>query len=403
MKVNMDQAPEMKQADIQTESDVREEENNSLETSEKSARPEGNVYLDALKEYRDKFQKEAKEKGFFRSTKFWIVLIIVLFIVFISANNKMSAKSTRLQSQIRHTNTEMNKLNTAVDDLKIELEEQAKIEAITLTQEDEDLARNDAKVQGAMVADLQNKYLDIDSEYMPQIVDIEAELTRLREDETENREQISDLEKKEKDLDSAKYSEITDVKGKLDAYFDETGKRSGKGIWYSYNTSGIPGRWEFATNATFKGNTTRVLWLCYAKDKKLLAYATSRYNADTKLFSDVNIMMTSYAEAHIKNDTDMMEESVSRQTGDENLSIAEQLTRMAESGELEVNTPPADEEFDQETIDNNNDIVGARDEFKNKVASGEVEGEEFSTNYLPGLPGQGSDAPSEQDSDDSAE
>lgn len=399
MKVDMNHTPETKQADMPAEReipDTNEAPGSERVETETSAKSEGNVYLEALKDYKEKVQKEAKEKGFFKSTKFWIILIIVLFVVFISANNKMSGKSTRLQSQIRNTQTEINKLNTATDDLKMELEEQAKIEAVTMTQEEEDLARNDAKVQGAMVADLQNKYLDIDSEYMPQIINIEAQLAKLRdEDETGNTEKMNELEKQEKDLDSAKYSEITDVKGKLDAYFDENGKRSGKGIWYNYNTNGIAGKWEFATNATFKGNTTKVLWLCYDKNHKLLSYATSRYDADTKLFGDVVIMLTSYAEANITNDDDMMQQSISEQDGTENLSLTEQLTRLAESGDIDINTPPADEEFDQETIDMNNDVTDAREEYKNKVASGEVAGEEFSTNYIVGL--QGYDGAEDQD------
>lgn len=398
MKVNMNNSPEPKQTDIPAEPETAEETVSVPENgaeNDKAADPqksEENIYLVGLKEYKDKFKKEAKEKGFFRTTKFWIILIIVLFIMFLSANNKMSAKSARLQSQIRHTNTEIGKLDTAVTDFKIELDEQAKIDSITLSQEEEDLARNDAKVQGAMVADLQNKYLEIDKEYMPQIIEIEAELNDLneKEDTSENRTKINELEQKEKDLDSAKYSENTEVKGRLDAYFDENGKRSGKGIWYSYNTTGIPGKWEFATNATFKGSTTRVLWLCYAKDRSLLAYATSKYNADTKLFSDVIIDLTSYAEANINNDSDMIEKSAGN---DENLSIAEQLQKLVEDGELLPSTDPADQEFDQETIDTNNELSDTRDEYEGLVSSGQVEGEEYNTNYITGLPGQGSDAP----------
>lgn len=396
MKVNMDYTPEKKQADLSAEPEEAVNEENLVadrddnENDNKKATPasDGNVYLAALKEYWDKMQKEAKSKGFFRSTKFWIILIIVLFILFISANNKMSGQRTRLQSQIRHTNTEISKLNTAVDDLKIEMEEQAKIDALTLSNEEEDLARNDAKVQGAKVADLQNEYLSIDEEYIPQIMEIESTLQELnkKEEDSEIRQKKGELEQQEKELDTAKYNEITEVKGKLDPYFDDNGKRAGKGSWYGYNVNGIPGKWEFATNATFKGNTTRVLWLCYSDDRQLLAYATSRYNADTKLFSDVSIMLTSYAEANINSDDDMLKGST------EELSVTEQLQKLAESGDVTINTPPADEEFDQETIDMNNDVVGAREEYKQKVANGEVEGEEFSTDYITGLQGYGSNA-----------
>lgn len=396
MKVNMDYTPEKKQADLSAEPEeaVNEEnltadrDDNENSNEKASSASDGNVYLAALKEYWDKMQKEAKSKGFFRSTKFWIILIIVLFILFISANNKMSGQRTRLQSQIRHTNTEISKLNTAVDDLKIEMEEQAKIDALTLSNEEEDLARNDAKVQGAKVADLQNEYLSIDEEYIPQIMEIESALQELnkKEEDSEIRQKKGELEQQEKELDTAKYNEITEVKGKLDPYFDDNGKRAGKGSWYGYNVNGIPGNWEFATNATFKGNTTRVLWLCYSDDRQLLAYATSRYNADTKLFSDVSIMLTSYAEANINSDDDMLKGST------EELSVTEQLQKLAESGDVTINTPPADEEFDQETIDMNNDVVGAREEYKQKVANGEVEGEEFSTDYITGLQGYGSNA-----------
>lgn len=396
MKINVDYTPEKKQADAPAEPkaiDIEDSatagsDNNENSTKDVPAASDGNVYLVALKEYWSKMQKETKSKGFFRSTKFWIILIVVLFILFISANNKMSGQRARLQSQIRHTNTEIGKLDTAVTDLKAEMEEQAKIDALTLSNEEEDLARNDAKVQGAKVADLQNEYLAIDEEYIPQIMEIESALQELskKEEDAEIRQKKGELEQQEKELDAAKYNEITEVKGKLDPYFDDNGKRAGKGSWYGYNVNGIPGEWEFATNATFKGNTTRVLWLCYSEDRQLLAYATSRYNADTKLFSDVTIMLTSYAEANINSDSDMLKGST------EELSITEQLQQLAESGEVKNNTPPADEEFDQETIDMNNDVVGAREEYKQKVANGEVEGEEFSTNYITGLQGYGSNA-----------
>lgn len=330
----------------------------------KAAQPSGNVYVEGLKAYRDKF----KASGLLQTNKFWIILLVVLFFVFLSVNSNASKWKNQLTVKLNRTMAETENLNGAIADVKADLEEQARIDSIMLSNDEEELARNDAKVQGNQVAYLQNKFYSFRVPADPN--DSEATKTYI--------------------------AEMNDNKKELDPYFDENGKRLGKSMWYSYgvgNNNGVPGKWEFATNASFKGDTVKVLWFCYANDPKnptdhsLLAYTTAEYSASTKLFTNVVTKTTSYAEAKATGDNAFV-------PNDDETSVLEQFQgvtldqfqRVAE--ENGVHTPPADEEYINEAAE-------SRDDYKNKAANGEVPGEEYNINYNKGLPNQTSNGDSE--------
>lgn len=334
----------------------------------------GNVYAEAFNGYKEKL----KNGGFLRSNKFWVVVLVALFMVFISVNSNTSGSKSRLTAQIRRTQADTDKLTEAVDELTRELKEQQRMEELALTEDEEELARNDAKVQGAEVARLQNVYLSIDETYIPQM---DAAIG----DEDASRE-----------ITGKMAAEISANKEELAKSFDDDGVRDGQGIWYSYNTNGVPGRWEFATNASFKGNTTKALWLCYSDDRMLLAYATSDYNADTKLFGTVTVRLTSYAEANVRSDIDP-----SKPVGDK--SLTEQMQDLVDQGVITSDTPPADQPFGQDTIDTNNEIQDARDAYKESVKNGSIDGEGYDPNYDVGLPGSHDPSEPTQGSSDASE
>ncbi len=354
MKVNMNLETDKKQAPEKSESKkkpARPAKNKQLKSRAPSKEPSGekpkensgNVYIDGLKEYADKFKKQLKDGGIFSQNKFWIITAVILFVIFLSVNSNVNNTKTGLRIQIKQAKAETEKLNSAIDEVKADLEEQAKIDSVKLTESEEELARNNAIEQGTTVANLQNayRYLDIEADY--------------------------DAFMNNKDL--------------LDACFGDNDKNA-RTEWYS-SLGGIPGTWEFASKASFFGNTAKVLWLCYAdEDHTLLSYCTGKYNADTKLFTDVEWKMTSYALAHIKSDSE-----ASSNTG-QITSVEESLKKLAESAD----TSTEYEEFDEETINSNNELSKTRESYKEAVAGGEIEGEEYDSNYNIGL-GSSSDSP----------
>lgn len=155
MKVNMNQIPDddkksqakasshtdflkKKAVEPEQETDVTEEEPADSEEESSS----GNVYAEALKDYRDKWKEQSKKgNGILQNNKFWIVVCVILFLMFVFANSKIGGTKTRYLSQIKRINTEATNLQDAVEELRLELEEQAKIDAIKLTEEEEELAR----------------------------------------------------------------------------------------------------------------------------------------------------------------------------------------------------------------------------------------------------------------------
>lgn len=385
MKVNMNQIPDddkKSQAKASSHTDFLkkkavepEQETENTEEADSSedapsdgeeAPAEGNVYAEALKGYRDKWKEQSKSgRGILQNNKFWIVVCVILFLMFVSANSKIGGTRTRYMSQIKRINTEAANLQDAVEELRLELEEQAKIDAIKLTEEEEELARNNAEAQGAHVAYLQNKYDSI-----PAVKDQSEYETEDDWKQARNEQQTA----------------YNDIKAELISCFDEnSGVKNWQ--WYTCGIDGIPGKWEFVTNASFKGNTSRSLWLCYANDPSntndhsMLAYCTATYNADTKTFSHVEVKLTSYAEANSnKYDPEYVDM--------DQMSIQEQLNALAEQGTTKVEG--GDSFGDSEVVNENDD---AHQSYKDKVKNDEVEGEEYDLNYDLGLNNSDDSAP----------
>lgn len=292
----------------------------------------GNVYAESLKKYKD----EIKNGGLFRSNKFWIVLCIVLLVVLLSVNSGFNNTKMGLTMQLRHTTTETEALNNTIDEVKAKLDEQAKIDAVQLPEEQEEVAKANAEEQGTNVAALQNKYRYIDMEADP--------------------------------------AGFTGIIESLDACFADSDKNA-RVEWYS-SISGIPGTWEFMSRAPFDGPTAKVLWLCFADtDRMLLAYCTAIYNAETNLFSEVEWKMTGYAAANVKSDGEVPTD-IENVTG-----IQNDLSEIADSN----GTAPEEGAPTEEDINRNNEVSESRDFFKDSVANGDVEGEGYDPNYNPGL------------------
>lgn len=339
MKVNMNQMPDKKPTPSKIKPGKKSSAPASAPTAENPSSG-GNVYKEALNGYKDKFKAQMKDGGIFRKNKFWIVTAVILFLIFISVNSNMSNAKTQLTVQIKRAKAETEELNAAIAEVKADLEEQARIDSIKLTQEEEELARNNAIEQGTLVATLQNAYRYLD----------------LTED----------------------YEAFTNNKNSLDICFGDNDKNA-RTEWYS-SISGIPGTWEFASKASFTGNTAKVLWLCYAdEDRTLLAYCTAKYNADTKLFTNVEWKMTGYASAHISSDDD------SNTSTEQITSVQDALKQLAEESGIST-----DGEFDEDTINTNNELSNTRDSYKESVKNGDVEGEEYDNNYDVGLPNSSS-------------
>lgn len=333
MNQNLDKKPESKKSKVKTKSPA----------PVKDTSDSGNVYAESLKMYKDKWKKQGFGNGIFRKNKFWIGLIVVLFFVFISVNSNATSTKTQLTVKLKRMTTETSNLNTAIEKVKADLEEQARIDAIKMTEEEEELAMNDAKVQGARVADLQNRYRKYD---------------------------VGD-------------QEFSDIKKSLAACFGKDAEK-GQTEWYIITKNedgkwnGIPGTWEFVSNASFKGTISDVLWLCYADDDhSLLAYCTAKYDATTKLFTKVNWKMTRYAASNIGTDEDIA-------NAGHISSIMDSFDDLIDQG-IGGNTPSADKDFDEETINNNNDAYNTRSDYENAVSHGEVKGEEYNPNYNIGL------------------
>ena len=301
MKVNTNQKPE--------------KEPSAKKLAEQNANG-GNVYKEAFKGYADKL----RDGSLFAQNKFWIVVCAVLFLVFLSVNSNGSNAKTQLTVQLKRTASEITKLNGAIEEVKADLEEQARIDSVKLTQEEEELARNNAIEQGVYVATLQNAYRSLDL--------------------------------------ATNYDAFTNNKNQLDACFGSNDKNA-RVEWYS-SVSGIPGKWEFVSKASFSGDAAKVLWLCYAdEDHTLLAYCTAKYNAGTKLFTNVEWKLTSYAMAHIGTDTK------TDNNGEQITSIPDALKNLA--GE---ENPIAPDGFSEETIQNNNEVSETRDSYKDSAANG---------------------------------
>lgn len=354
MKENLERGMDMKvdMNQMSDEEQVKKRKKSSESKKNLKDTPVGEgIYRSALKTYLE----DIKNGKLLRQNKFWIVVCVILFVVFISTNSKVSNQKTHLIMELNKITKETADLENATKELKADLEEQARIESAKLTQEEEQLARNNAIEQGVLVAKLQNEYYDIE---LPKTPSEDAD----EEQQAAYRQAMN------------VYSEnVKDNAAALDAYFGPNDKNA-RAPWYNYREPvGISGTWEFVSKASFKGNIMQVLWLCYSNDQHvLLSYCTAVYNADSKLFSDVTCMMTQYAQSHLStDDAEPMTDS------EQIMSITDKLKELANSSDFQ----PSDlnEEIQGE-------LSETRDSYKQAVANGEVEDEEYDPNYNIGLP-----------------
>ena len=356
MKVNMNQIPDekpeskkpktikksVKEKRFKEKTSVSDEKQSTDKSDEDKPAGSNGIYKEALKEYAEKYKHGLRNTDMFNHNKFWIIVIVILFFVFISVNSRAAGTKNQLTVQLKRAVTETEKLNTAIDEVKTDLEEQARIDSIKLTEDEEELARNNAIEQGTNVANWQNAYRSLDIQ--------------------EN------------------YQAFTDNKNALDACFGDNDKNA-RTPWSTKLPSTIPGTWEFVTKASFSGNTAKVLWLCYAdEDNTLLAYCTAKYNADTELFTNVDLKITAYAQANLGTDDD---EAVNDM--EQSASITDMINSLQNS-DIESESPAADEEFNEETIEINNELFDSRSSLKDAAASGELEGDGYSQGYDIGLP-----------------
>ena len=91
----------------------------------------------------------------------------------------------------------------------------------------------------------------------------------------------------------------------LAAYFDENTIR-GQEQWfrptnlYAYTEL----MWQFASDVSSAAEVFPVVWLCYDENDRLVAYALGQYHSDTELFSNVEVVVTSYGRASYVVQTD---------------------------------------------------------------------------------------------------
>ena len=333
--------------------------------SDKKQPAEKGVYAKAFREYKEKVKTSFHPSALLQSNKFFIILLVILLIAFVSANSRINTTAVRLRSQIQTMTGQINSLEGAIAEEQERLEEEERLaEAETeLTAEEEDVAMNDAKTQGSMVAYLQNQYDSYFTAY-------EETLEGLEEGDSEG--EVAALNT---------YREQTKAnQEELAPYFDNNGQTNGLADWTSILATTIPGSWEFATNAAFEGETAPVLWLCYANDPNnpddhsLLGYCTADYNAVTKLFTNVDVQVTRYAQTHAANDSDTPNE--------DEQPLVDQLQELAD--EPWVGDTSGD--FNQETLDTNASLYETRQGYKDKVANGETDAE-YDPKYNIGLEG----------------
>lgn len=291
--------------------------------------------------YMDKWNELIRDGGLFRMNRFWIVCAALLGIILLSVNSSYNSTKMQLTLKIKRITSSIGDYELAIADVKKDLEEQARINSIKLTEEQEELARNNAIEQGVKAAMLQNAYRNLD-----------------------------------KNTDREKYTENMN---QLAACFDQVNGSKGQTVWYP-SANAIPGTWEFASKAPFYGNTANVLWLCYAdEDHTLLAYCTATYNASTQLFSGVEWKLTRYAESHIA--------AAGEGTANDGKisSVTDALKDLAESGQL-GDIPDTGSGPDGGMSGENNGLSDVRETYKDAVANGDVDGEEYDERYNTGLP-----------------
>lgn len=368
MKVNVNPTPE-KGSEKKPASEKKSKfQKKSPASAEHTGENENSVYRESLAAYREKW---AGSNGILHRNRFWLIVTGILLFLSVAVNTRAGNTRMQLKEQLRRVESEISSLNGVIEEVKNDLEEQARIEAAKLTDEEEELARNNAEAQGAHVAYLQNEYGKIN-------------------------------------VDDPSFSEkMSKNKTELELCFDDNGSANGAAVWYPYYDSGVFGNWEFVTTAPFYGNTAQMLWLCYAddperpQDHSLLAYCTADYNAEDRLFTNVDIKTTRYADINGGTDPEYVDAT--------EMSIQDQLKAL----KTDVNTPNADEPFDPETVDINNEVSETRKSYKDAAADGELEDEEYDSRHNVGLGGSSDESETDKngtdettdnpDSDDTAE
>lgn len=310
---------------------------------EKAPAPEKGIYKKALMEYAEK--AKSGNGGILRKNKFWIVVCIILFVVFISVNSRTSREKMQLSVRLSDLTKETSSLIGATDEVKADLEEQARVESVQMEKEEEEKAKNNATEQGVLVAKLQNDYQEIQPPAATEDVEQSKEAT------------------------TAYIQAMNKKKDELGVFFgpDDQNART---PWYSYvDPVGIPGTWEFASKAPFRGTKAQVLWLCKSEDGMLLSYCIASYDAETKLFTKVDWKLTQYAQVNMGTDEEIPE-------GSDVGSVTEIPDDVISPSDVEA------AEQDMETTEGLSDT---RTSWKEKVANGEIEGEEYDENNNIGL------------------
>lgn len=277
-------------------------------------------------------KEPVKLKELPRKNKFWIVLCVIFFIAFLSVNSSMNNMKMGLTIQLRNLTSDISDLQGAIDEAKSKKEEQEKINAITMSDEEAKIALDEATRQGELVAKLQNTYKNINS--------------------------------------SNNTDDYNNNVNSLDACFDDNSKDA-RVRWYGYDEY-IPGTWEFSNKVSFNGNMARILWMCFSdKDHTLLAYCTASYNVDTKLFSSVEYKLTKYAEANVGTDD-------SSEKGSEIKSVIDSLKQLSKKGIIDADNG----KLDKNTVDTNSQLSEAREALKNSDKANQTG---YDTRYDTGL------------------
>lgn len=68
--------------------------------------------------------------------------------------------------------------------------------------------------------------------------------------------------------------------------------------WYA--TGGIAGTWEFVSDAAFQKDQAHVFWLCRSQSGDLLAYATAVYQKEEHCFTDVSYQLSMLANRNME-------------------------------------------------------------------------------------------------------
>lgn len=117
--------------------------------------------------------------------------------------------------------------------------------------------------------------------------------------------EVAQLQNKYMTLDSSEDAKLNAIE--IESYLDE--KDASKRVpWYrgsfkldeNGNQIFIKPEWTFETTYHFSGKTTPALWICRdVNSSNILAYCIGTYNADTSKFENVEFVMTSIGSEYV--------------------------------------------------------------------------------------------------------